>query len=86
MKYTPTSNLPEGFEAWWKVYPRKVGKGMALRAWLKNDCEAMSADIIKATKKYPFSDDQQYVPHGSTWINSWRFFDEFEGDGNDSDW
>ncbi len=83
MKITP-GNLPSGFKSWWAIYPRKVAKGAAVRAWVKNDCEEIAEEIIKATRKYPFSDEAQYIPHGSTWINSWRWMDvNEEGSGNE---
>ena len=85
MRYTP-ANLPEGFKAWWKEYPRKVAKGQAIKAWVKNDCEEIATDILKATRKYPFSDEVQYIPHPSTWLNGWRWEDIHEEDSNDSDW
>jgi len=85
MKYTP-SNLPPGFISWWKIFPKKIGKGQAIRAWVSNDCEPISDEIIAATKKYPFSDEVQYIPYPATFINGWRWEDSFEGDGNDSDW
>ena len=85
MKYTP-GNLPAGFKAWYKIYPRKVSKGQAIKAWVKNDCEEIADEIIQATKKYPFSDEVQYIPHPATFINGWRWEDSFEEDNSDNDW
>jgi len=85
MRYTP-ANLPDGFRAWWKIYPRKVAKGQAIKAWVRHDCEEISDDILKATRKYPFSDEAQYIPHPATWLNGWRWEDSVEEDSNDSDW
>tara|TARA_Y100000588_G_scaffold380753_1_gene465167 strand:- start:1467 stop:1724 length:258 start_codon:yes stop_codon:yes gene_type:complete len=85
MKYTP-ANLPKGFKAWWKEYPRKVAKGQAIKAWVRNDCEEIADEILKATRKYPFSDEVQYIPHPATWLNGWRWEDVHEEDSNDSDW
>ena len=84
MKYTP-GNLPTGFKEFWKYYPKKVGKGQAIKAWVVNECEANSEEIIKALKKYPFSDDKKFIPHPSTFLNQWRWEDTFEEENND-DW
>jgi len=80
MKYTP-GNLPPGFEAWWKVYPRKVAKGSAVKAWDKNGCEQIAEEIIKATRNYPFSPEAQYIKHPTTFINGWCWEDAFEETG-----
>ena len=85
MRFTP-SKLPPGFTEFWKHYPKKIGKGQAVRAWVSNDCEAISDEIIKALKKYPFSEDRQYIKHPSTWLNSWSFLDTFEDEGGNNDW
>ena len=85
MKITPT-NLPDGFTRWWATYPRKSGKGQAVRAWVKNDCESITDEIIKATKTYPFSTDKHYVPMPSTWINGWRWLDQHDDGGSNGDW
>jgi len=69
MKHSPT-NLPEGFKRFWASYPRKVGKGAAIRAWVNNDCEKISDAIVSAVRKYPFSDDKQYIKHPSKFLNS----------------
>jgi len=84
-KYSP-SNLPPGFTEFWKHYPKKVGKGQAIRAWVANDCEEIWEDIVKATRRYPFSEDKQYIKHPSTWINSWAWEDTFEEEDSGNDW
>ena len=70
------TRLPEGFEAFWKVYPRRVSKGAAYKAWVSQNCEPIAAEIIKAVKKADWADEKQYIPHPSTWLNGWRWEDE----------
>lgn len=82
--YSP-NNLPPGFQRWYSAYPKKVGKGAALKAWLKNDCEGNADEIVAATRRYQFSDDKQYIPHPSTWINQWRWLDE-QTEGDNDEW
>ena len=85
MKYTP-GNLPTGFKKWWAIYPRKVAKGSAVRAWDKNDCEMIAEEIIKATRGYPFSSEIQYIKHPATWLNAWSWEDQHEEQGGGDDW
>lgn len=77
------NSLPEGFQAFWVAYPRKVSKGAAYKAWIKNNCEEISEDIVKAVKRQTFADDQQFIPHAATWLNGWRWMDE-TSNSNDS--
>lgn len=87
-KITPnTLHQYPKFLIFWRHYRRKVGKGEAVKAWIKNDCEPIGDDIIKAVKKYPFSDELKYVCHPSVWINQWRWLDQIEDDTNSGgDW
>ena len=80
------ANLPEGFKAFWMAYPRKVGKGQAVKAWMKNNCEPIADEIVTAVKKYPFSDEIIYIPHASTFLNGWRWLDEFSDGGGGDEW
>lgn len=71
---------PEDFEGFYSNYPRKVGKGAALRAWSKltaNDRLLAQAAIANQEKWPCFSEappDKQ--PHPSTWLNARRWEDE----------
>lgn len=64
----------DGFEAFWKVYPRRVNKAKAFRAW-KSAAETVSEEIlIDAAKRYAkyheaVGTDQQYIKHPTTWLN-----------------
>ena len=61
------------FEAFWKAYPRKVGKLAAMREWqkLKPDLEA----VLRALEWQRW-DDLQYCPHPRTWLHQGRWMDE----------
>ena len=69
MKYSP-SKLPPGFIEFWKHYPRKVGKGHAIKAWANNDCETIADLIVSSVRKYAFSEETDYIKHPSTWLNA----------------
>lgn len=69
------------FESWWELYPRKVGKAAAAKAYAKarRDVDALvlvdglanAAQVWKATQTEP-----QFIPHASTWLNAGRWADE----------
>ena len=85
MKYTPDI-LPSGFRLAYRAYPRHVGKGAALRAWINNGCEEQSEMIIKAIKSAKFSDETRFQPHMSTWINRWQWLDSEDDEDEDNEW
>ena len=64
----------EGFDAFWKAYPRRVNKAKAFRAW-KSAVETVSEEtLIDAAKRYAayhdsVGTDQQYIKHPTTWLN-----------------
>jgi len=70
------------FADFWKVYPKKVAKAQALKAWTKIKPSAeLAAKIIAAVGAYAASpawmkDGGQYIPHGSTFLNQRRWEDE----------
>jgi hypothetical protein len=72
----------EGFDAFWKAYPRKIGKKKALDAWIKANGSRPDTDTVVAKiKKLETSlqwtrDGGQYIPHPSTWLNRGGWDDE----------
>ena len=78
-KKKPASELE--FEAVYSQYPRKVGRGAGLKAWMKlNPSPELQAEILSGLTAQKdakmFSDDKQFVPHFSTWLNAQRWQDE----------
>ncbi|CAB4127620.1 hypothetical protein UFOVP95_41 [uncultured Caudovirales phage] len=84
--YTPPSLTPssspthtrvrEGFEIFWKAYPRKTGKGAAEKAWAKATARLDPEVIFSAIAAYPWQEDPQFIPHPATWLNQKRWLDE----------
>ena len=79
---TSLVNPLEGFDHFWKLYPRKVGKAAAEKAWkkLKVTPELFTL-IATALGRQSVSIDWlksggQYIPHPSTWLNDKRWQDE----------
>ena len=79
-------NLPPGFSEFWGKYPRKVGKGQAARAWVKNGGAENLQAILKDLKSRRRPDDPQYIPHPSTYLNGWRWLDSDMEEESSGDW
>lgn len=72
------------FETLWKKYPKKSGKPMALRSFLKAVKAGVEIDLIsKKLDEYNQQIDfrkteKQYIKNGSTWFNQQGWLDEYE--------
>lgn len=77
-------NDVQGFEEFWKAYPKKLGKGAARKAWKKlNPSSSLLTNILEAIKKQKSceqwcKDNGQFIPHPATWLNQERWQDEVE--------
>lgn len=74
--------FPPGFDRVWSVYPRKVGKDAAAKAFAKRKPDAALVDaMVKAIQTQRSSPDWtkdggQFIPHLATWLNQGRWMDE----------
>jgi hypothetical protein len=70
--------MGESFEAFWKAYPRKVGKLAAQREWQKLRPGAELVATIMASLAWQVEqwDDPQFIPHPRTWLHAGRYLDE----------
>jgi hypothetical protein len=72
------------FERFWAVYPKKVGKQDARRAWEKikpTPDDALTDRMIAAAEEQARSpqwrkDDGRFIPHPATWLNRGSWEDE----------
>lgn len=70
------------FERFWSLYPRKVSKADAKKAWAKIKVTADLFDLMaKALAAWTVSTDWtkdggQFIPHAATWLNGKRWEDE----------
>ena len=69
------------FDDLWKMYPKKVGKGQARKAFtaalrkVEHDKIHLAlVDYVRSTQ----GDDKKYLPHLSTWLNGERWDDELQ--------
>jgi hypothetical protein len=74
------SPFPESlFEDFWSVYPRKVGKGEAKKAFRNALKRATAEEIVAGAKRYAASKpDPEYTKHPGPWLNADRWLDEPE--------
>lgn len=73
---------PPGFSEFWQLYPRKVGKGVAEKAWLKISPDATlqktiltSIGVQMASEQW-LKDGGRFIPHPTTWLNRKGWLDE----------
>jgi len=73
--------VDDGFERFWAVYPRKVGKEPALKIWERMKPAAeLQAQILAAVERQARSpqwtkDDGEFIPHAKTWLFQRRWTD-----------
>lgn len=82
VKPKPTADksaLDDGFETFWKAYPRKTGKGYAATVWAKTK---PPKDLILRALSWQSDSEQwrkdggQFVPNPATYLNQKRWLDE----------
>ena len=71
-----TSNT-EDFDPFWSAYPRKVNKKTAQIAW-RNLSKTDKKRARDGLKDFPFSKEERFIPHASTWLRQRRWEDETE--------
>ena len=77
--------VDNGFDAFWKAYPRKDSKQTAKKSWGKiNMTPDLLDTILKAVCQHSMKpdwlkNDGQYIPMPATWINNKRWEDEGSG-------
>ena len=77
-----SASADDGFASFWKLYPNKVAKPQALKAWKKiKPAGQMLADLMagldrqKAGEQWQ-KDGGQFIPHPASWLNARRWEDE----------
>ena len=73
---SPTRLHAREFDQFWDLYPRKVGKGAARKAWLKALAKTDPTTILDSLKGQHWPADVQFLPHPATWLNQERWTDE----------
>jgi hypothetical protein len=87
---SPSSDYTEDFKAFWQVYPRKMGKTAAFKAWNARLKEKVSPDdLIKAAKNYAAKckadkTEERYIKHAETFLGPNKRYEDYLG-GNPDD-
>jgi hypothetical protein len=80
-----SSILDDGFNEFWDVYPKKVGKEAARKSWIK---EYPKIQTVLNTLRWQIESDAwqkqdgQFIPNPATYINQGRWADEPVMKGN----
>lgn len=67
------------FKSFWSVWPKRVGRGDAERAWKKAVEKESPEVIIQAACDYarsPYKPERQFIPLPATWLNGERWCDD----------
>jgi hypothetical protein len=80
---SPTrKRIAEGFNRFWKIYPKKRARGDALKAWgtLKPSAELVGT-ILTAVEQHRLTEDWQrengrFIPYPATWLRGRRWEDQ----------
>jgi hypothetical protein len=64
-----TSN--DRFDEFWNLYPKKIAKADALKAWNKATKKKTADELLKLTKAYAEGKlpDTKYIPYPASWLN-----------------
>lgn len=74
----------EGFDEFWKAYPRKVAKAEARKAWQQTEKIRPPIEQLIAAIKAQSGTEQwmrgngQFIPYAATWLRGERWEDEVE--------
>jgi hypothetical protein len=78
------NNINNLFEHFWQIYPRKIAKGAAKKAFVKAVKKVDAVEIISKAVQYSEKSDlpeMQFIPHPSTWLNQERWTDDMSANG-----
>lgn len=75
------SGLGAEFEAFWRAYPRKVGKFDAMLSYQNARKVATAKDILAGVSGY-MAHKPEYADwcHPKTWLNQGRWMDEYDAE------
>lgn len=77
----PSESDLQSFEEWWKIYPRRVSKAGARKAYLAALKKTTHERLLQAARSFAKAKEaegteERYIPHPTTWLNGERWEDE----------
>jgi hypothetical protein len=59
------------FDKFWKLYPKKIAKADAIKAWNKATKKKTAEELFKLTKAYAEGKlpEDKYIPYPASWLN-----------------
>lgn len=69
------------FDSWWQIYPRRIGKGAARKAYARALTLTDEDTLWWGVKAYSAAsegEDPRYMKHPATWLNQECWDDEYE--------
>lgn len=79
---TNAKDRDDAFERFWTLYPRKVGKLAARKAWQRLNPDRQTIERMMLALEWQKESDQwqqergRFIPHPTTWLNQGRWEDE----------
>ena len=76
----PVSPSNDSFELFWAIYPRRINRLQARKAWEKIK-DIPSIDVLRKAiesqrQALKWDEKPEYIPHASTWLNGRRWEDD----------
>lgn len=67
----PSVNPKESFESFWALYPKRIAKADAYKAWLKAIKKKPPEELIQLTRAYSEGKlpEPQFIPYPASWLN-----------------
>jgi predicted transcriptional regulator len=61
----------EGFDDFWNLYPKKIAKADAIKAWSKATKKKTADELLELTKAYAEGKlpEDKYIPYPASWLN-----------------
>jgi hypothetical protein len=80
MGVSPKQLIEQKFEKFWDIYPKKVAKQSAMKAFIKiSNLEATLEKILEGVERWKASNqwkDPQFIPYPTSFLNGRRWEDE----------
>lgn len=81
VKDSSSTDVDGAFDAFWRTYPRRIGKGQARKAWAGAAKKVSTSEVLAGAQRYAERvrrerTEERFVPHPATWLNGERWADE----------